>query len=35
MEENKEKLPLAISPVARPQGHVFRYIALFSVVTET
>lgn len=24
MEENKEKLPLAISPVARPQGHVFR-----------
>lgn len=26
MEENKEKLPLAISPVARPQGHVFRYI---------
>lgn len=35
MEENKEKLPLAISPVARPQGHVFRYIhsphSLFSL----
>ncbi|XP_005354493.2 tubulin--tyrosine ligase-like protein 12 [Microtus ochrogaster] len=24
LEENKEKLPLAISPVTRPQGHVFR-----------
>lgn len=24
LEENKEKLPLTISPVARPQGHIFR-----------
>lgn len=35
MEENKEKLPLTINPVARPEGHIFRYIALFSSVTET
>lgn len=27
LEENKEKLPLAIDPVARPHDHVFKCVA--------
>ena len=35
LEENKEKLPLAISPVAYPRDHVFRCAAPFSARDET
>lgn len=35
LEENKEKLPLAIDPVARPRDHVFTCVAPSSACDET
>lgn len=35
LEENKEKLPLAIDPVARPHDHVFKCVASSSACDAT